>query len=141
MPACGPCSDARSKFAMKNESPFKGKTGLRRLVNALGYSMDGLVSAWQLEAAFRQVLLLSVVGISLAFWLPLEDWARAMIVLTHFLGLIVELINSAIEAAVDHTSLDHHHLAKRAKDLGSAAQFLSLVALSLVWGISVINLL
>jgi diacylglycerol kinase (ATP) len=124
---------------MKNESPFKGKTGLRRLVNALGYSMDGLVSAWQLEAAFRQVLLLSVVGIGLAFWLPLEGWARAMIVLTHFLGMIVELINSAIEAAVDHTSLDQHHLAKRAKDLGSAAQLLSLVALSLVWGIAVID--
>jgi diacylglycerol kinase (ATP) len=118
---------------MNSESPFKGKTGWRRLVNALGYSRDGLLSAWRYEAAFRQVLLLAVVGIGLAFYLPLADWARACIVLTHFMCLIVELINSAIEAAVDHTSLDRHHLAKRAKDLGSAAQLVSLTALSLVW--------
>ena len=125
---------------MNSESPFKGKTGWRRLLNALGYSFDGLLSAWQYEAAFRQVLILALVGVSLAFYLPLLDWARALIVLTHFLCLIVELINSAIEAAVDHTSLDKHHLAKRAKDLGSAAQLISLTALSLVWVLALTHL-
>lgn len=121
---------------MNNESPFKGKTGIRRLINALGYSLDGLTSAWRLEAAFRQVLILAVVGISIAIYLPLEPWAKALLILTHLMGVIVELINSAIEAAVDHTSLERHPLAKRAKDLGSAAQLVSLTALALIWALA-----
>lgn len=125
---------------MNNESPFKGKTGIRRLVNALGYSLDGLTSAWQLEAAFRQVLILAMVGISIAFYLPLEPWAKSLLILTHLIGVIVELINSAIEAAVDHTSLEQHPLAKRAKDLGSAAQLVSLTALALIWTFALVGL-
>lgn len=125
---------------MNNESPFKGKTGIRRLVNALGYSLDGLSSAWQLEAAFRQVLILAMVGISIAFYLPLEPWAKSLLILTHLIGVIVELINSAIEAAVDHTSLEQHPLAKRAKDLGSAAQLVSLTALALIWALALTGL-
>lgn len=125
---------------MNNESPFKGKTGIRRLVNALGYSLDGLTSAWKLEAAFRQVLILSVVGITVAFYLPLEPWAKSLLILTHLIGVIVELINSAIEAAVDHTSLEQHPLAKRAKDLGSAAQLVSLTALALIWALALTGL-
>lgn len=125
---------------MNNESPFKGKTGIRRLVNALGYSLDGLTSAWQLEAAFRQVLILAMVGISVAFYLPLEPWAKSLLILTHLIGVIVELINSAIEAAVDHTSLEQHPLAKRAKDLGSAAQLVSLTALALIWAVALTGL-
>ena len=121
---------------MNNESPFKGKTGIRRLVNAMGYSLDGLTSAWRLEAAFRQVLMLAMVGISIAFYLPLEPWAKSLLILTHLIGVIVELINSAIEAAVDHTSLEQHPLAKRAKDLGSAAQLISLTALALIWALA-----
>lgn len=125
---------------MNNESPFKGKTGIRRLVNALGYSLDGLTSAWRLEAAFRQVLILAMVGISIAFYLPLEPWAKSLLMLTHLIGVIVELINSAIEAAVDHTSLEQHPLAKRAKDLGSAAQLVSLTALALIWALALTGL-
>lgn len=125
---------------MNNESPFKGKTGIGRLINALGYSLDGLRSAWQLEAAFRQVLILALVGISIALYVPLEPWAKALLVLTHLMGVIVELINSAIEAAVDHTSLEQHPLAKRAKDLGSAAQLVSLTALALMWALALTGL-
>lgn len=85
------------------------------------------------------MLILAVFGVSLAFYLPLIHWARALIVLTHFLCLIVELINSAAEASVDHTSLKRHYLAKRAKDLGSAAQLLSLIALSITWYFALVN--
>ncbi len=117
------------------ESPFKGKTGIRRIFNALGYSLDGLDSAWRNEAAFRQVALLALCGIVLSLFLPLPAWGRAVIVGSHMATLIVELLNSAIEAAVDHTSLEHHELAKRAKDLGSAAQLASLVNLAAMWGV------
>lgn len=115
------------------ESPFKGKTGIRRIFNAAGYSMDGLLAAFTGEAAFRQLLLMALVGIPLAFFLHLPMWGRALIVIAHLLSLMVELLNSAIEAAVDHTSLEKHHLAKRAKDMGSAAQFVSLVNITGIW--------
>jgi diacylglycerol kinase (ATP) len=115
------------------ESPYKGKTGLRRIFNAAGYSIDGLGAAWRIEAAFRQVVMMAVVGIGTAFWLPLPPWARALIVFAHALTIVVELLNSAVEAAVDHTSLDQHLLAKRAKDFGSAAQFASLANLAAIW--------
>jgi len=116
-----------------DSSPFKGKKGLQRIANAFSYSIDGIVAAWQHEAAFRQVTLLAVVGgIALAWFKP-PLWSVALIVLGHIICLIVELINSAIEAAVDHTSLKHHELAKRAKDLGSAAQLVSLIGLVFLW--------
>ncbi|GHD65091.1 diacylglycerol kinase [Jeongeupia chitinilytica] len=118
------------------ESPFKGKRGLSRVVNALGYSLDGLGAGWRNEAAFRQVSLLAVAGIVVAFVLPLPAWARAVVVGSHVLTVIVELLNSAIEAAVDHTSLEKHHLAKRAKDLGSAAQLVCLGNLALMWALA-----
>jgi diacylglycerol kinase (ATP) len=115
------------------ESPFKGKTGIRRLLNATGYSIDGFRAAWRHESAFRQVCLLLVAGIGLSLWLPLPPWGRALIVFAHFLSVIVELLNSAVEAAVDHTSLDRHVLAKRAKDLGSAAQLAALLNMAAIW--------
>jgi diacylglycerol kinase (ATP) len=115
------------------ESPFKGKTGIRRVFNAAGYSMEGLWAAFTGEAAFRQLLLMAVIGIPLAFFLTLPMWGRALIVIAHLLSLMVELLNSAIEAAVDHTSLEKHHLAKRAKDMGSAAQFVSLLNITGIW--------
>ncbi|PHV10745.1 diacylglycerol kinase [Chitinimonas sp. BJB300] len=115
------------------ESPFKGKTGLRRLINATGYSIDGLAAAWRHESAFRQVCLLALIGIGITVFLPMPAWGRGLIVFAHLLSVIVELFNSAIEAAVDHTSLEHHPLAKRAKDLGSAAQFISLLNMSAIW--------
>lgn len=118
-----------------SESPFKGKTGLRRILNALGYSLDGLAAAWRNESAFRQVTLLALVGIALCFYLALPAWARVVLIASHMGSLIVELLNSAIEAAVDHTSLAHHELAKRAKDLGSAAQLVCLVNLAVMWSV------
>lgn len=117
------------------ENRFKGKTGLRRIVNATTYSISGLHAAWQHEAAFRQVCLLACVGFALMFWLPLPALARALIVLAHLFSIAIELLNSAIEAAVDHTSLEAHPLAKRAKDLGSAAQLVCLLAIVMVWAI------
>ncbi|WP_269531665.1 diacylglycerol kinase [Chitinimonas sp. BJYL2] len=122
-----------------SESPFKGKTGLRRLINATGYSIDGFRAAWRHESAFRQVCLKAVFGIGLSLWLPLPGWGRGLIVFAHLLSVVVELLNSAIEAAVDHTSLDHHLLAKRAKDLGSAAQLASLLNIAIIWAIVLLN--
>ena len=117
------------------ESPFKGKTGFARLLNALGYSFDGLRAAIRYEDAFRQLLLLALVLIPLAFVVHATALARALLVASSLATLIIELLNSAIEAAVDHTSLARHPLAKRAKDMGSAAQLLGLINLALVWGL------
>lgn len=117
------------------ESPYKGKTGLRRLINAFGYSMDGFKAAYQHEDAFRTEVWLAIVLTPLAFYLGHSAIARAMMLASVFLTVIVELVNSAIEATVDHTSLEKHMLAKRAKDIGSAAVLLSLVNLAVVWGL------
>lgn len=117
------------------ESPYKGKTGLRRLINALGYTMDGLKTAYKNEDAFRQEVLLAIVLIPLAFFLETAAISRALMIGSVMLVLIVELLNSAVEATVDRISLDHHQLAKRAKDIGSAAVFMSLVNLAIVWGL------
>ena len=117
------------------ESPYKGKTGLRRLINAFGYSMDGFKAAYQHEDAFRMEALLAIVLTPLTFYLGNTAIARAMMLASVFLVVIVELVNSAIEATVDHTSLEKHMLAKRAKDIGSAAVLLSLINLAVVWGL------
>jgi len=117
------------------ESPFKGKTGMRRLVNAFGYSMAGLKAAYQNEDAFRQEVLLAIVLLPLAFILEQEAIGRALMVGSVLLVIMVELLNSAVEATVDRISLENHLLAKRAKDIGSAAVFVSLVNLAAVWGL------
>jgi len=114
---------------------LKGRTGLTRILNATGYSMAGLKAAFTGEAAFRQLVLLNLVLIPIAFWLDVSRVERAVLVAVVFLGLIVEILNSAIEATVDRISLELHPLAKRAKDMGSAAQFLSLSLIALVWAI------
>ncbi|MCU0803563.1 MAG: diacylglycerol kinase [Burkholderiales bacterium] len=119
---------------MEEKSPFKGKTGLRRIVNATGYSFSGLRDAFTHEDAFRQECLLALVLVAAALLLPVSGLERALMVASVVLVLIVELLNSAIEAAVDRVSLDRHALAKRAKDIGSAAVFLSLVNVAAVWG-------
>ena len=123
-------------MSQHQESPFKGKTGVKRLINAFGYSLDGLRAAFRHEDAFRQLTLLAIVLIPLAlFVVSASPLARALLVASSQATLIIELFNSAIEAAVDHTSLARHPLAKRAKDMGSAAQLLGLVNLALVWGL------
>lgn len=113
------------------KSPYKGKTGLRRLISAFGYSMDGIKAAYEHEDAFRMEVLLAAVLIPLAFYLGDDAMARAMMLASVFLVVMIELINSAIEATVDHTSLEKHALAKRAKDIGSAAVLLSLLSVRL----------
>ena len=112
---------------MSEESPFKGKTGVRRVMNAFHYSMAGLRAAFSYEDAFRQEALLAVLLIPASFLLPVGGLSRALMIASVLLVLIVELLNSAIEAVVDRVSLDHHHLSKRAKDIGSAAVFLALL--------------
>lgn len=115
------------------ESPYKGKSGLRRVWNAFHYSLDGFEAAFRHEDAFRQELLLAALLIPLALWLGESGVERALLIACVMLVLIVELLNSAIEATVDRISLDDHTLAKRAKDIGSAAVLLSIINLVVVW--------
>jgi diacylglycerol kinase (ATP) len=117
------------------ESPYKGKTGLTRLINAFNYSCAGLKTAYKNEDAFRQEVLLAVVLIPLAFYLEHGAVERVLMVGSVLLLIIVELLNSAVEATVDRISLDHHRLAKRAKDIGSAAVLIGLLNLAMVWGL------
>jgi diacylglycerol kinase (ATP) len=124
---------------IKMESPYKGKTGLKRVWSALFYSLAGLRAAIRHEDAFRQEALLAGVMIPIALFLPVSSTGKAMMIASVLLVLIIELLNSAVEAAVDHTSLDHHQLAKRAKDIGSAAVLISLVNVVLVWLLILIN--
>ena len=115
------------------ESPHKGKTGLRRIWNALFYSIDGLKAAYRHEDAFRQEVWLALVLIPLAFFLPVSGMGKALMMASVLMVLIVELLNSAVEATVDRVSLEHHRLAKRAKDIGSAAVLFSLINVAVVW--------
>ncbi|MDR2000322.1 MAG: diacylglycerol kinase [Zoogloeaceae bacterium] len=117
------------------ESPFKGKTGLRRLLNACLYTFDGLRAAYRHEDAFRQEVWLAAVLIPLVFFLPVSGIGRALMIASVLLVLIVELINSAIEAAIDRISLEKHDLSKRAKDAGSAAVMVALINVLVVWGL------
>lgn len=119
----------------QEESPFKGKTGIRRLLNTVGYSLNGFRSAYRHEDAFRQEVLLAAVMLPLALLSPASGTGKALMIFSVLLVLVVELLNSAIEAAVDRISLDRHRLAKRAKDIGSAAVCLSLVNVAAVWAL------
>ncbi len=117
------------------DSSFKGKTGLRRIWNATGYSLQGLGAAFRHEDAFRTEVLAAAVLIPLALWLPASHVGKALMIASVLLVLIVELTNSAIEAIVDRVSLERHELSKRAKDIGSAAVFVSLVLAGVVWAL------
>ena len=118
-----------------DESPFKGKTGLTRVWNAFHYSMAGIAAAYRNEDAFRQEVWLAAVLLPLALWLPVGAIGKALMIGSVLLVIIVELVNSGLEAAVDRISLEHHHLAKRAKDIGSAAVFVALVNVVAVWSL------
>ncbi len=113
---------------------FKGKQGLTRLINALGYSKDGLSAAWKNEAAFREEVMLAAITLPLAFYLGKTGIERALLAGSIIFILIVEILNSAVEAVVDKASPEKHELAKRAKDMGSAAVLLSLLSAAVVWG-------
>ncbi|MDA0225600.1 MAG: diacylglycerol kinase [Proteobacteria bacterium] len=116
------------------ESPHKGKTGLQRLVNATRYSLSGLTEAARNEDAFRQELVLVALLAPVGLWLGADGVERALLLGSLLFILVVELLNSAVEATVDRISLEDHRLAKRAKDIGSAAVMLSLINAALVWG-------
>ncbi|MGC3962303.1 MAG: diacylglycerol kinase [Rhodocyclaceae bacterium] len=116
------------------ESPFKGKTGVVRIWNAFHYSLDGLRAAFKHEDAFRQEVLLAIVLIPIAVFSARSGPEKAALIASVLLVLIVELVNSAVEATVDRISLEHHRLAKRAKDIGSASVLLTLLNLAVVWG-------
>lgn len=111
-----------------------GNTGIRRIIRATRFSAQGLAHAWQHEAAFRQELALAAVLAPAAFWLGQTVIERAMLIGVLLLMLIVELLNSAIEAAIDRHGSEQHELSGRAKDLGSAAVFLVLLLVGVVWG-------
>jgi diacylglycerol kinase (ATP) len=118
---------------MSDAAALKGKKGLARLWNALGYSRDGLGAAWKNEAAFREEVLLAIITLPLALYLGKTGPDRALLTGSIILILIVEILNSAVEAVVDKASPEKHELAKRAKDMGSAAVLLSLVNAATVW--------
>lgn len=117
------------------ESPFKGQTGLRRIWNAFSYSLSGLHAAYVIEDAFRQESLLAALLIPVALVLPASGTARALMIGSVLLVLVVELLNSAIEAAIDRISLDRHRLSKRAKDIGSAAVLIALINVLATWSL------
>ena len=124
---------------MREESPFKGKTGLQRVWNAFHYSMAGLHAAFTCEDAFRQEAILAAILIPISFFLPVSGVGHALMIASVLLVLIVELLNSAIEAVVDRVSLDRHHLSKRAKDIGSAAVLLALINVVSVWACVILS--
>lgn len=117
------------------ESPHKGQRGLRRLVNALFYSLSGLRLAFHHESAFRQEIVLAAVLIPLALVIPAAPIDRVVLIGTVLLVIIVELLNSSVEAAVDRIGFDTHRLSKRAKDLGSAAVLIALLLLAITWAL------
>jgi diacylglycerol kinase (ATP) len=110
-------------------------TGIRRILRATKFSAQGLAQAWQHEAAFRQELVLVLLLTPVAAWLGQTALERAVLIGCCLIVLIVELINSAIEAAIDRHGDEHHELSGRAKDMGSAAVFVSLVLVAVVWGL------
>lgn len=114
-------------------SPFKGKTGVKRVINATRYSISGFKSAFAHEAAFRQIVLLNIILIPISFFLNVTRAEQAVMIAVCLLAIIVELFNSAIEAVVDRISLDRHELSKNAKDMGSAAQFVALSIIFITW--------
>ena len=114
-------------------NPHKGRTGLDRMIRATGYSVAGLQSAYRGESAFRQEFWLAVLLVPIAFWLG-RSWVEVVLLVgSVMLVLIVELLNSAVEAAIDRISFELHDLSKRAQDSGSAAAFLSQLLCSRTW--------
>jgi diacylglycerol kinase (ATP) len=129
-----------SKFLMVQPvSEFKSKNGVKRIVSAFSYSMDGFKAAWQNEAAFRQEMLVVVIGTVTALSMKISAFEKLMLVAVLVFVLVVELINSAIEAIVDRISLEPHPLSKNAKDLGSAAVALAIGIAAAAWGVVLFN--
>jgi diacylglycerol kinase (ATP) len=115
------------------KSPYKGKTGIKRLANAFTYSVAGTLAAFKHEDAFRQEVILSTILIPLAIYLGQTAIEQALMIASILLIIIVELLNSSVEATVDRISVKRHKLSKRAKDIGSAAVFFSLINAAVIW--------
>jgi len=115
------------------KSPYKGKTGIKRLANAFSYSVAGTLAAFKHEDAFRQEVILSTILIPLAIYLGQTAIEQALMITSILLIIIVELLNSSVEATVDRISVKRHKLSKRAKDIGSAAVFFSLINAAVIW--------
>ena len=124
---------------MEPVSEFKSKSGLKRIFSAFFYSIDGFKSAWKHEHAFRQELAVFVVGTLVALVLKVSAFEKLVLIAVLLLMLIVELINSAIEAVVDRISLERHPLSKNAKDFGSAAVLLTCLLAAATWGVVLFN--
>ena len=120
-------------------SEFKSKGGLKRILAASSYTVQGLHTAWRIEHAFRQELLVFVLGVIFAFVLPVSGFERLVLIGVLLLVLSIELINSAIEAIVDRISLERHPLSKNAKDFGSAAVGLTVLLAAVTWGTVLYN--
>jgi diacylglycerol kinase (ATP) len=134
-----PTRPQRQTPAAGDSRSLKGRSGLRRVLDATRYSIDGLRAAWQHEDAFRQELVLAVLMIPAALWLPVGLVEKILLVAVVVLVLIVELLNTGIEAAVDRDSLEINPLGKRAKDYGSAAVMLSLLLAGGTWAAVLLN--
>jgi len=121
-------------------SEFKSKSGMKRIFAAFFYSIEGFKSAWKNEHAFRQEMMLVVPATIIALLLPVSALEKVALIGVLLLVLIVELLNSAIEAIVDRVSLERHPLSKNAKDFGSAAVFLALTLVAMTWAVIVLPL-
>ena len=128
-----------SPSVMEPVSEFKSKSGLKRILSAFFYSLDGLKSAWRHEHAFRQELALFAVGTVVALALHISAFEKLMLIGVLLLILIVELINSALEAVVDRVSLERHPLSKNAKDFGSAAVLLACLLAAAAWAVVLVD--
>nr|WP_315467093.1 diacylglycerol kinase [uncultured Undibacterium sp.] len=129
----------RTETARPQISQFKSKSGVKRIFSAFFYSLDGLKAAWQQEHAFRQELILVVIGSLIALFLPVSAFEKLMMIAVLVLMLIVELLNSAIEAVVDRVSLERHALSKNAKDFGSAAVLLTFLMAVATWTVILVD--
>lgn len=116
-------------------SPFRGRTGFARIVHAFLNSCTGLADAWRHESAFRQEVLVAAILVPAAFWVPVTAAERALLIASVVLVLVVELLNTGVEVAIDRISLEHNSLSKRAKDIGSAAVFVAILLMTVVWGL------
>jgi diacylglycerol kinase (ATP) len=117
----------------QDEGPPRPSIGPARVVKAFGYSFQGIASAWRTEGAFRQELLAAAVLVPAALLMPVTAVERVLLIASVVLVIVVELLNSSIEAAVDRISMERHPLAKRAKDTGSAAVLVALVIPAVTW--------
>jgi diacylglycerol kinase (ATP) len=115
--------------------------GFARVVNAWRYSLDGLAGAWRTEGAFRQEVILAAILVPLACAVPVSFMERGLLIASVLMVMVVELLNSAMEAAIDRISMDRHPLSKKAKDTGSAAVLVAIVIAMIVWGAVLLPLL